>query len=228
MTKAITRRAYDSRSRQEAAKATRHSIIEAARRGFLEKGYSALTMPAIAQAAGVSLDTVYATVGKKASLFRLLVETAISGSDRAVPAEQRDYVRAIRAEADAGQKLRLYAAALRSIQPKLAPLIRVLQVAASVDQELDSLWQGIAQRRVKNMRLLAKELAATGRLRSGLSVARAADIIWSMNSPEFYLLLVDQRGWSPKEFERWLAETWIQILLEPSVSRPGKILIAEG
>ncbi len=48
---------------------------------------------------------------------------------------------------------------------------------------------------------------------NGLSVAKAADIIWSTNSPEFYLLLVEQRGWSPKEFEDWLADAWILLLL---------------
>jgi hypothetical protein len=99
---------------------------------------------------------VYAAVGKKPSLFRLLVEVAISGGDRAVPAEERDYVRAIRQEADAAKMLQLYATALRRIQPRLAPLFRVLQGAAPLDPELDALWQGISQRRAKNMRLLAK------------------------------------------------------------------------
>ena len=65
------------------------------------------------------------------------------------------------------------------------------------------------------MRLLAKELAATGRLRTGISVSEVADIIWSMNSPEFYLLLVGQRGWSPEEFEFWLATAWGKLLLVP-------------
>jgi AcrR family transcriptional regulator len=215
MTQAVTKRAYDSSSRRRAAQATRQSILDAARRLFLEKGYAATTMPAIAGAAGIALDTVYATVGKKPSLFRLLIEMAISGGEKAVPAEERDYVRAIRAETDAVRKLRLYAAALRRIQPRLAPLIRVLQGAAPHDPELDALWQGISRRRAANMRLLAKDLAATGRLQSDLSVAKAADIIWSMNSPEFYLLLVEQCGWSPKEFERWLGDAWIRLLLEP-------------
>jgi AcrR family transcriptional regulator len=181
----------------------------------LEKGYAAATMPAIAMAAGTALDTVYATVGKKPALFRLLIEIAISGSDRALPAEERDYVRAIRAEMDAARKLRLYAAALGRIQPRLAPLIRVLQGAASLDSELEALWQTISQRRANNMRLLAKDLAATGSLRSDLSESKAADIIWCMNSPEFYLLLVEQRGWSQEEYERWLGDAWILLLLEP-------------
>ena len=154
------KRKYDSTSRSEAAKTTRELIINSARAIFLEKGYAAATMPAIAMAAGTALDTVYATVGKKPALFRLLIEMAISGSDRALPAEERDYVRAIRAETDAARKLRLYAAALGRIQPRLAPLIRVLQGAASLDSELEALWQTISQRRADNMRLLAKDLAA--------------------------------------------------------------------
>lgn len=211
----VEKRAYDSTSRSEAAKATRELIINSARAIFLEKGYAAATMPAIALAAGTALDTVYASVGKKPALFRLLIERAISGSDKRVPAEERDYVRAIRAETDAARKLQLYAAALARIQPRLAPLIRVLQNAASLDSELEALWQTISERRADNMRLLAKDLAATGRLRSALSESKAADVIWSMNSPEFYLLLVEQRGWSLQEYERWLGDAWIQLLLEP-------------
>src|SRR5262245_56531859 len=81
---------------------------------------TATTIPEIAEAAGIAVETVYAAVGKKPSLFQLLVEAAISGSDRAVPAEECDYVRAIRKEVDAARKLQLYAAALRRIQPRLA------------------------------------------------------------------------------------------------------------
>lgn len=215
MTKVAKRRAYDSSSRRAAAQETRRSIIEAARRLFLERGYAGTTMQAIAEATGVALDTVYATVGKKPTLFRLLVETAISGRDEAVPALERDYVRAIQAEPDAGEKLRIYAAALRKFQPRVAPLVQVLQAAAHLEPELDALWQEISRRRAANMRLFATNLADTGRLRTDLSVSMAADIIWSMNSPEFFVLLTGQRGWSPEEFEHWLADAWIRLLLEP-------------
>ena len=207
------RRAYDSSSRQESARATRQAILTVARKLFLRHGYAATTMPDIAKAADVALDTVYAVVGKKPALFRLLVETAISGGDEAVAAEQRDYVQTIRAEQDASRKLRIYAAALCKIQPRLAPLFNALRAAASLDSDLRSLWQEIAERRAANMRLFADDLASTGRLRAELSVSAAADIIWSMNSPEFYLLLVEQRGWSVEEFERWLGDAWIRLLL---------------
>ena len=171
-------------------------------------------MPAIAREAGIALDTVYAAVGKKPALFRLLVESAISGHEGAVDAEERDYVRAIRAEFDAEQKLRIYAAALRVIHLRLAPIFKVLQAAATQDADLNALWQEISKRRAANMRLLARDLAATGRLRGDLSIAKVADIIWSLNSPEFYLLLVEERGWSAEDFEHWLADAWIRLLLE--------------
>jgi prophage antirepressor-like protein len=64
------------------------------------------------------------------------------------------------------------------------------------------------------MRRFAAELNATGSLRPDLSLGTIADIVWSMNSPEFYLLLVEQRGWSPEKFERWLADAWIRLLLQ--------------
>lgn len=214
MPKKTAKRTYDSSSRREAAQATRQSILQAALQMFLVKGYAATTMPAIAQSAGIAMDTVYATVGKKPALFRLLVETAISGTDTAVPAEERDYVRAIRAEPDAAKKLQIYAEALTGIQVRLAPLFRVLQGAAALDPELNALWQEISQRRARNMRLFAQELAATGRLHRKLSIDKAADIIWSMNSPEFYLLLVQERGWSPEDFQQWLSDAWIRLLLK--------------
>jgi AcrR family transcriptional regulator len=214
MTHTGRKRVYDSSSRKEAAKLTHQSIIDAARSVFVDKGYAAATMPAIAQAAGVALDTVYATVGKKPALFRLLMETAISGKEGTASAEERDYVQAIRTEPDAARKLRIYAAALRSIHQRLAPLFRVLQGAAPLDPELAALWKNISERRAKNMRLFAADLAATGRLRPNLSVAKAADVIWTMNSPEFYLLLVQERGWSPQEFEDWLVDAWMRLLLE--------------
>jgi hypothetical protein len=119
----------------------------------------------------------------------------------------------MRAEPDPARKLTLYAQAIRRIQQRLAPLVQVLQQAAAGDPELRALWQEIAERRAANMGLLAAELAATGALRPELTVAEAADVLWSMNSPEFYLLLVDQRGWDPDRYQQWLADAWQRLLL---------------
>ena len=100
----------------------------------------ATTMAAIAQRAGVNADTVYTAVGAKPALFRLLIETALSGEDHAVPATNRDYVRDMQAEPDAVNKLAIYAAAISRIHARLGPLFGVLQTAAPSSPELAALW----------------------------------------------------------------------------------------
>jgi hypothetical protein len=146
-------------------------------------------------------------------LFRLLIEAAISGRDAAVPAEARDYVRAIRAEPDAGRKLDRYAAAVTRIRARMAPLLTVLREAAPAAPELAALWREVSERRAANMRLLAQDLAATGGLRPDLTLDEVADVIWATNAAEFYALLVLERGWPPARFERWLADAWRRLLL---------------
>lgn len=213
MSDPVKTRTYHSPARQAAAQRTRHTILDAATRLFVSGGYSATTMAAIADEASVALDTVYASVGAKPVLFRLLIESAISGEDDPVPALERDYVRAIRAEPDPRRKLALYAQAIRRIQERLAPLFSVLREAAPADADLGAVWNEIGERRARNMRLLAAELAETGKLRPDLSVEEAADILWTMNSSEFYVLLVQERKWAPDRFERWLADSWARLLL---------------
>lgn len=212
-------RRYHSPRRKQQASRTRRAILDAAANLFATQGYAATTMTTIAEAAGVALDTVYATIGPKPVLFRLLVETAISGTDTPVPALERDYVQAIYAEPDPAAKLAVYAQATRQIQQRLAPLFGVLRQAAATDQELAALWQEIAERRAANMRLLAADLAATGALRADLTHQEVADVLWSTNSPEFYLLLVDQRGWDPDRYQQWLADAWRRLLLRPPPNR---------
>jgi len=204
------KRRYDATRRRQAATRTRAAILDAARELFTERGYAATPMSAIAERAGVALDTVYASAGRKPELARLLIETAISGSADVVTAEQRDYVRAIQAAPDAETKIRIYASAIRAIAPRLALVLGIIQ-QASAEPELAALWDEIAQRRAANMRRFVADLAAVAPLRLGLD--EAADIVWATNAVEMYQLLVSQRGWSPARYERFLADTWCRLLL---------------
>ena len=63
------------------------------------------------------------------------------------------------------------------------------------------------------MRLFAADLRATGELRADLSDDDVADIVWSLNGPEYYALVVHQRGWSIEKFAAWLADAWARLLL---------------
>jgi AcrR family transcriptional regulator len=205
------KRRYDASSRREAAARTRRAILDAGLDLFTRRGYTATPMTAIAAQAGVALDTVYASVGRKPQLARLLVETAISGTAHAVPAEERDYVQKIQAAPDAETKIAIYAAAMRAIASRLAPVLGILQQAAPAEPELAAMWHQIAERRAANMRRFAADLAAVTALR--LDPGEAADIIWATNAPELYQLLTVHRGWDPEHYERFLADTWRRLLL---------------
>jgi len=208
-----TRRRYSSAVRAEQAAATRHAVLEAARALFAEHGYAGTSIAAIAARAGVAVDTVYAAAGRKPALLRELVETSLSGTDQAVPAEQRDYVLRLRAAPSARQKIEIYAAAVAEIGIRLAPIHRALAEASVSDRDCAALRAEIDARRANNMRLLAADLRATGEVRPDLTDDEVADIVWSMNAPEYRALLVGARGWSAERFGTWLADAWTRLLL---------------
>ncbi len=211
--KEVKSRPYDNASRQAQSGETRRRILDAARALIVERGYRAATVSEIAGRADVHVDTVYALVGRKPVLLRELIEQALSGTDRAVAAEERDYVKAIRAEADPSRKLAIYARAMREIQVRMAPLYLALRDASATEPEARRVWEEISDRRAANMRKLARDLRAAGGLRSDLSIEEAADVIWATNSSELYVLLTAERGWSPDRYESWLADSWCRLLL---------------
>src|ERR1700712_452966 len=207
------KRPYNSPRRVEQAAVTRKAVLGAARELFVENGYTATTVAEIAGRARVSVDTVYSTVGRKPALLRELVETAISGIEQAVPAEQRDYVARMRAAGTAREALTIYANAITAIQQPMAPVYLALRDAATSDLECASLWTEVADRRARKMRSLAADLRATGERRGHLSDDQIADIIWSMNSAEYWDLLVRERSWTPEQFAHWLDDAWARLLL---------------
>jgi AcrR family transcriptional regulator len=208
------KRAYHAPRRNDRARATRGAILEAARNLFISQGYAAASVADIAERAGVSVDTIYAAVGRKPGLLRQLVESALSGTDETVPALEREYVTRVREAGSAALKLGIYAEAVTGIQQRLAPIFLALREAAATDDDCANLWTEISERRARNMRLLAADLRATGELRSDLSDDKIADIIWTMNATEYWVLLVKERGWTPDEFADWLADAWKRLLLE--------------
>jgi AcrR family transcriptional regulator len=211
--KASTARRYQSARRSEQAAATRRRVLAAAQALFTEQGYTATSVSQIAARAEVAVDTLYATVGRKPALLRELLETALSGADQAVPAEQRDYVRQIREASTAGEKIACYAEAVARIGPRMAPIHHALSEAALRDPDCAALRSEIGARRAANMRLLAADLRATGELRPDLSDDDVADIVWSMNAAEYYALLVGERGWTVERFQSWLIDAWTRTLL---------------
>jgi len=213
MRQPVKRRRYDATRRQQAAAERRQKVLDVAVALFAQLGYTQTTMAEIAAKAGVALDTIYVTIGTKPELFRLLLETAISGTGEAVPVLDRDYVAKMRAEPDPTRKLAIYAAALTEIHARLAPLYLALQAAAPESPELATIWQDLLARRARNMPLLIAELERTNALRPELTTETAVDTVWAINSTEVYVLLHNQRGWTEDQYENWLAQILARLLL---------------
>lgn len=208
------KRRYDTTRRQATAQETRRRILDAALRLFLDRGYTRTTVEAIATEASVSIETVYLSVGGKASLVRYLVETAISGTDQPVQPRQRPGVMEIHAEPDPRLKLKLFARMVRPMLERLAPIWLVVLEAAPTDTELRSLVDQLLERRAASMRLVIKQLTENRPLRPEISKDVARDVVWAMNSPEFYRLMVVGCGWTGEIFEEWLADAWERLLFD--------------
>jgi AcrR family transcriptional regulator len=213
MAQHVKRRSYDTTSREAGSRETKRRIMAAARETIMECGYRGATVAQIAEKAHVNVDTIYSLAGRKPEILRELIEEAISGADQPITAEQRGYVRAIRAEPDPRRKLAIYANATCAIQTRLAPLFLALRDAARTEPEAEQIWLEISSRRATNMRKLAAEIRDAGALRHGLTIREAADVLWATNSSELFLLMTVERRWSVDRYERWLADTWERLLL---------------
>jgi AcrR family transcriptional regulator len=212
MPKQVKTRSYRSPRRREQAATTRSSVLTAARDLLQDRGYAATSVADIAHVAGVSVDTVYASVGRKPELVLAVIDMVLGGADEPVPAEQRDYVLSIRTEPSALGKVRVYAAAVALLVPRTAPLQEALRTAGQTDAECADVWLSLVNRRADNMRLFAADLRSTGELREDLTDEQVADVVWSTNAAEYWMLL-NQRGWTPARYEALLVDIWSRTLL---------------
>lgn len=205
-------RTYDATRRRAAAERTRLTILAAARELFAEGGYATTSVQAVADRAQVAIDTVYATVGRKPQLLLAVHDMVLAEGPAPVQAELRDYVRAVRAAPTAAAKLRVYAEAMGRLLPDTVPIMSALREAGATDPACADQYHLISERRATNMRLLAADLRSTGELREDLTDELVADLIWSLNSPEWFTL-VTSRGRSPGEYADLLADVLCRTLL---------------
>lgn len=210
--KSVKTRPYRSAVRAERAARTRRAVLSAARGLFQEDGYAATSVSDVARRAGVSVDTVYTSVGRKPQLLLAVIDMTLGGGDEPVPAEDREYVRAIRAAPTAEEKITVYASALGELLPRTAPLLQALKQAAEADPECARVRRELDERRAGNMRLFAADLRSTGELREDLSDDDVADLVWSTNSVEYFGLLAS-RGWDAHRFTTLLRDLWSRVLL---------------
>jgi AcrR family transcriptional regulator len=200
------KRRYDSPRRREQAAATRRDILEAARRLFERHGYAATTMAAIAAEARVALKTVYVAFETKSGVLRALWNTLLRGDEGDAPVAERDWYREVLGEPDPERQLRLNARNSRSVKLRIGPILEVIHAAAPIDPDIDALWERIQTEYHANQHDVVQSIADKKALGPGLDVDRAADILWTINHPHLWQLLVGERGWSPEQYEEWCAD----------------------
>lgn len=197
------------------ARATRLRIIESARTLFLDHGYAATTLERIAAGAGVAVQTVYFHFGNKSTVLKEVMDVLSVGDDAPTPLLERPWVRQVREEPDPRRALTIWVRNSRLIFGRVAPLLSVVRDAAGADPDMAAQWRVNQDQRYLAHRTFAEILAAKNGLRRGLTVSKAADVIFTLLSPEVYLLATRERGWGPVRWQTWLTELLANDLLGP-------------
>jgi AcrR family transcriptional regulator len=215
------KRAYNSPRRREQAEATRREILDAAQRLFEQQGYAATTMAAIATEAGVALKTVYIAFETKSGVLRALWNLLLRGGEGDVPvAEQRWYLETLD-EPDPERQLRRNAENSRNGKARIGAIVEVIRAGAASDPEIAALWERIQTEYRANQGAIVERLHAKGVLRPDLGVGRGTDILWAINHPNLWQLLVGERGWAQDEYEQWCADLACAQLLAPDPGGAG-------
>jgi AcrR family transcriptional regulator len=209
-------RRYESPLRTAQAASTRRQVLDAARRLFEQQGYVATTVAAIAKEAGVAAKTVYLGFEAKSGVLRGVWDLVLKGDDTPAPVADRPWYREVLEEPDPERQLRRNARNSRTVKERIAPMLQVIRDGAPVDADVAALWELIQTDFHRNQRVMVESLATKGALAAGLDVDAATDILWTLNHPDVWFLLVDRCGWSPDRFEQWFADACCAQLLGPA------------
>jgi AcrR family transcriptional regulator len=211
-------RPYNAPRRREQAEATRIAIIAAARRLFERDGYAGTSVAAIAREAAVTPRTVYLGFETKAGVLRAVWNRALRGEHDEAPVAAQRWFQEVLEEPDPERTLRLNARNSRRFKERSTELLQVVRDAAPLEPEIAALWKRIQTEYHENQRAVVESLGP-GALRRGLTVSRAADIIWTLNHPNSWIQLAVLRGWTPAQYERWVGDASCEQLLAPA--QPG-------
>jgi len=201
------RRGYDSPRRRGQAAETRRTILDAAGQLFSERGYAATAMPAVAAQAGVAVKTVYLAFGTKAGVLHALWDVRRGGDDQPVPGAGRPWYRQLLAAEDPHLLVRAAARQSRVTKEHAGDVLRIIRQAAVTEPALADLWDRIETEFRAILAGVAERLDALGSLAPGIDAKSATDLLWTLNHPDTWQLLVRGCGWSPDRYEQWVGET---------------------
>lgn len=207
------RRTYRSPLRDAQVQATRRAVVTAAHDLFVEVGYAAATVEAIADRAGVSRKTVFTAVGGKAVLLDRALDLALRGDEDHRPVAERPEIRAEAEETDPTRLVHRWVRRMAVIERRVARLALVLAAAADGDPEVARLHERSEHGRRATAHLFAARLAEIGGLRPDVDVDRAEVIAALVSEPLVYQRLVVEAGWTVAAYARWMQQTLVDALL---------------
>ena len=202
--------------RQAQVAHTEQRILAAATELFLEGGYLATTLEAVARRAQLATRTVYLRFGTKAALFKRVVDVAIVGDTEPVNVLGRDWMQAALTAPTAAERIAASAAAGRQIMQRTGPLFAVAQQAASVEPLIAGFWQQGREQSRRVHALFWTRMAEDGLLDPAVDLAWLIDTTGILAAAETYLLVTRMVGWDLDAYERWLARTLSQLMASPA------------
>jgi AcrR family transcriptional regulator len=193
---------------------TRRRVEEAATRLFTERGYSATSMQAIADAAGVHVQTIYLAYRTKAAVLAACAARLVAGDeDPATHPSQRPWARTIQATPDAREKIALYVRHILDVAPRITPLTDVLRATAPSEPDAAAFLEHMERARREGPLQLLGPLASNGHLRDTLTPGDVADIVFALASPDTIRALTVRCGWDSERAAAWLTAALIHQLL---------------
>jgi AcrR family transcriptional regulator len=210
------KRPYDNARRQAQSRATRLRVLEAAKALFIEYGYPATTLEAIAQAADTSLPTLYRLFSSKRALLKEVLDVSFGGDDQPISFGERPEVQAARTERDPVRLIRAFARIGRDFMERSSSIMHVLATAAQVDPDAAQLMEHIRQQRLTGQSRIVGALSALDALDVQLELSDAVDMTYVAFSPDAHRMLTVERGWIPDQYEQWLTRS-LGLLLRPEL-----------
>jgi AcrR family transcriptional regulator len=198
-TKIPAKRAYNSSRRSLQAAQTRDVVIRAATARFSETGWAGTTLAAIAEAAGVSVETIYNGFGSKKALLRAAMEAAVVGDTEPIPYVERPAFLEL-GTGTLDERVARGVAVVADTHARSAGVWLAIVEASSADDEVDA-WRLELEkgRRIDTARSL--ELVLDRPVDEQLVA-----MLWILYSPETYFKLVKDSGMSRDEYEALLID----------------------
>lgn len=212
------KRRYDSTRRRQQARENRQQILAAAHGLFLDKGYGSTTIAEIAAAAGVAVETIYATFRNKPTLLHRVWDLAVGGDEQDVHLLERPEMRAVLEEPELPVRFVRFAAVNTAIMRRTAALRLAVQSAAGTDTAAAALLAEIDRARHEAMGVHAHAAAATGQL--VVTEEECRDVLFATTDGSLWHNLVQRQGWPDERYAAWLAHLWQAMLLDPTAEPP--------